>query len=183
MKKFLVLLAVMFLFAAPSFAGTGGFMDEKVQDAALNYIATNGTVWSFVTSITGPITYSQANTAYTSGDSGATGRAIAKVTVAGGAGNGSAGNGGYAAIGAGAVSGRSLDMLGVTGMTTGTGELLANGTATHVCILYPAASADDQVVACNPLTANKTIADYTTEIWDWTALNDAIELRAYTTSQ
>ena len=174
MKKLVLLLAAV-LFAIPAFAGTGGYMHTDVQDAALTHIATNGTVWSFVTDISGPITYTQADTA-----TGSSGRSVAKVTVTAGAGNGVAGSGGYGALGAGAVSGRALSMLGITGMTNANSKLIGNGTATHICILYPAQS---KVLACNPLAQNKTIAAYTTETWDWSALDQAIEFRAYVTSQ
>jgi len=162
-----IILAVAFLFiASVSYAGTGGFLNTAVQDAALSYVTTNGTIWTFVTDISGPITYSQANTATGSG-----GRAVAKVTLSGG-------SGGYSAIGTGSVAGsRSINMTGVSGITstlTSGKQLIGDGTATHFCILSGSA-----VIVCNPLATNQTVA--TTQTWDFAGLTHAVEVRGYTT--
>ena len=183
MKKVLITaLAIIALIPGIASAGSGGLISQAARNAALNYVATNGTVWSFV-DVTGAgglagLTYTEANSVHNN----STGFSIAKVTVASGAGSGATGSGGYSAISAGVQAGSfAIDMMSVTGMTQASGALLASGkTATHICILYPAQS---EIVACLPLQQDKSFTDHTTETWDFAGIVDAIEFRSLTAAQ
>jgi hypothetical protein len=141
MKKIFALLTLVLLLATPAMATGNKFVADSVLDAALAKIATS--------------TRMTACTALPANFAG-----IAAVVKANEVLTAGVGNGDYT-LADGDVSGRKLTVLAQTALT-----MTGNGTVTHLCL-------DDGTVlqACSPLGTNKSIVDYTTEVWDTAAFD------------
>jgi len=141
MKRIFALILITLFFTSTAFATGSKFVADAVLDAAGAKVAT--------------ATRMTACSALPANFAG-----IAAVVKANEVLTAGVGGGDYTAAN-GDTSGRKITVAAQTALT-----MTANGTVTHLCL-------DDgtTLLACTPLAVDKTIVDYTTEVWDTAAFD------------